>query len=197
MIGRRRSEGVSEIALLRAVGEGDADAAERLVARYWDDAYRVGFLLLHDQGAAEEVAQDALVSAIASIASFDLDRAFRPWLQRIAANKALDRLRQNRRRPELVVENAGAGARDSDEELADAIARDALPNELIQALARLDTDLRSAVVLRHLLDYEPREIAQIMGVPAATVRTRIHRGLMQLRDELSDDEGMRADERPG
>ena len=197
MAGTPASERAPETALLRAVAEGDAAAAEALVGRFWNDAYRVGFLLLHDQGAAEDVAQDALLGAIESIQSFDLGRPFRPWLERIAANKALDRLRRSRRRPELIVDQAEFGAWDSDAEAADAIAREALPDELMDALARLDSDFRSAIVLRHLLDYEPQEIAEMVGVHASTVRTRIHRGLTQLRNELINDEGVRADERLG
>jgi len=188
-------EHASETSLLRAVAGGDAVAANVLVARYWDDAYRVGFLLLHDQGAAEEIAQDALLSAVDSIGSFDPDRPFRPWLQRIAANRAVDRLRYRRRRPELIVEQAESGDLDSDA-VGDAIARDALSDDLLAALAVLGSEFRTAVVLRHLLDYEPQEIAEIVGVPATTVRTRIHRGLLQLRDALSE-EGARADERLG
>jgi RNA polymerase sigma-70 factor (ECF subfamily) len=183
-----------ETSLLRAVAAGSATAAHDLVAHYWDDAYRVGFLLLHDRGAAEEVAQDALLGAVDSIGSFDLDRPFRPWLQRIAANKALDRLRHKARRPELIVEQADADDRVSDA-IADAIAREALSDELLAALAALGPEFRTAVVLRHLLDYEPQEIAEIVGVPAATVRTRIHRGLLQLRNALRTEEGARADER--
>jgi RNA polymerase sigma-70 factor, ECF subfamily len=150
---------------------------------------------LHDQGAAEEIAQDALLSAVGSIGSFDPDRPFRPWLQRIAANRAVDRLRYRRRRPELIVEQAESGDLDSDA-VGDAIARDALSDDLLAALAVLGSEFRTAVVLRHLLDYEPQEIAEIVGVPATTVRTRIHRGLLQLRDALSE-EGARADERLG
>jgi RNA polymerase sigma-70 factor, ECF subfamily len=188
-------EHASETSLLRAVAGGDPVAANVLVARYWDDAYRVGFLLLHDQGAAEEIAQDALLSAVGSIGSFDPDRPFRPWLQRIAANRAVDRLRYRRRRPELIVEQAESGDLDSDA-VGDAIARDALSDDLLAALAVLGSEFRTAVVLRHLLDYEPQEIAEIVGVPATTVRTRIHRGLLQLRDALRE-EGARADERLG
>jgi RNA polymerase sigma-70 factor (ECF subfamily) len=187
----------TEAALLRSVAARKADAAEALVARFWDDAYRVAFLLLHDRGVAEEVAQDALLSAIQSIDTFDLDRPFGPWLQRIAANRAYDRLRSRRRRPELAVEDVEASTAGSDDAIADAIARQAISEELIEALAALDPEFRSAVVLRHLLDYEPREIAAIAGVPAATVRTRIHRGLLRLRDALTNEEGEHAHERVG
>jgi RNA polymerase sigma-70 factor (ECF subfamily) len=192
---RPASEHAAEAGLLRAVARGDAAAAHVLIARYWDDAYRVAFLLVHDQGAAEEIAQDALLRAVDSIGSFDLERPFRPWVQRIAANRAVDRLRYRGRRPELIVEQADLGEHDSDA-VADAVAREALSDELLAALAILGPEFRMAVVLRHLLDYEPQEIAEIVGVPATTVRTRIHRGLLQLRDALSE-EGARADERLG
>lgn len=153
--------------------------------------------MLSDRGVAEEVAQDALLGAIQSIDTFDLNRPFLPWLHRIAANRAYDRLRYQRRRPELVVEHVNDGTGKSDDAIADAIARQAVSEELTEALAALDPEFRSAVVLRHLLDYEPQEIAEMIGVPAATVRTRIHRGLLRLRDALTKKEGERAHERTG
>jgi RNA polymerase sigma-70 factor, ECF subfamily len=167
------------------------------LSRYWDDTYRIAFLLLSDRGVAEEVAQDVLLSAIQSIDTFDLNRPFLPWLQRIAANRAYDRLRSQRRRRELVVENLDACVGESDDVIADTIARQAVSEALTEALAALDPKFRSAAVLRHLLDYEPQEIAEIIGVPAATVRTRIHRGLLRLRDALTKNEGEKAHERTG
>jgi RNA polymerase sigma-70 factor, ECF subfamily len=183
--------------LLRSLAARDPGAAEALVESYWDEAYRIAFLLLYDRGTAEEVAQDALLRVIASIDTFDLTRPFRPWLQRIAANRAIDRLRSHRRRPELVVENVDLETGEADDVIADTIARQSLSDELSEALAVLDPDFRTAVVLRHALDYEPQEIAEMLGTPAATVRTRIHRGLLLLREALTKARGEEANERAG
>ena len=194
--GAKRGSSPSEATLIEAIRDGDADAAAELVRAYWTDAYRVAFLLIHDHGAAEELAQDALLAGIRSIETFDPNRPFLPWLERIAANGAYDRLRRDHRRPTLVSE-AGAASASTDDSIADELAHDALPEALVAALAALDVDHRTAVVLRHLLDYEPREIAEMTGVPAATVRTRIHRGLARLRVALLTEKGEVRDERAG
>jgi len=196
LAGTTRGSAPSEAPLIEAIKDGDADAAAELVRAYWTDAYRVAFLLLHDHGAAEEVAQDALLAGIRAIATFQPHRPFRPWLERIAANAAYDRLRRDQRRPSLVTE-AGADLESTDASIADELARNALPEALVAALAALDVDHRTAVVLRHLLDYEPQEIAAMSGVPAATVRTRIHRGLARLRAALLTEKGDVRDERAG
>lgn len=173
-----------ETPLLQAAADGSPKAIETLVRRYWDDAYRVAFLITHDQGAAEDLAQEAILSALGSLSTFDAERPFRPWLERIAVNKTRDWLRARQRRPELVVEETGSAA-PADKELADSIARTVLPEELMEALGRLDQPFRTVVVLRHLLDYSPAEIAQVLSVPPATIRTRLHRGLERLRADLT------------
>src|SRR5690349_23793298 len=106
--------------------------------------------MLQNREAAEEAAQDALLRAVRALDSFELDRPFRPWLNRIAANCAHDTLRRRSREPEL--RGVGVDAQQGgDDDLADWIARTALSAELEAGLASLSADMREAVVLRHLL----------------------------------------------
>jgi RNA polymerase sigma-70 factor (ECF subfamily) len=84
------------------------------------------------------------------------------------------------------VEEAGVGLSAGDDDLADEIARNSLPEDLESALAGLRPEFRVAVVLRHLLDYGPEEIAHIVGVTPGTVRSRVHRGLVALRAALAE-----------
>jgi RNA polymerase sigma-70 factor (ECF subfamily) len=181
-------QATSDQGLVRAATNGDAAAIEGLVVEFWPFAYRIAYLLLGERESAEEVAQDALLRAVTALDSFQPGRPFEPWLGRIAANCAYDAHRRSRRIPEPV-EDAEAGLTAGDDDLADEIARNSLPDELERALAALRPEFRVAVVLRHLLDYGPDEIAEIVGVGAGTVRTRIHRGLVALRTALAETQG--------
>lgn len=180
--------------LADAIEAGDEAAAEALVRAYWLDAFRVALYLTQDQGVAEDVAQESLLAAVRSISGFDRARPLRPWIERIAVNRSHDWLRRRRSRPELVVEMPPTNDPNADE-LADELAQGALPDELVGALGELDEDRRTAVVLRHLLDYRPSEIAAIVGASEGAVRSRIHRGLLQLRATLSDSRKEEHDER--
>src|SRR6266545_3510561 len=79
--------GDRELRTIRAAQRGSQDAIEELVRRYWPDAYLTALALLGDRLAAEDVAQDATLAAIGALDRFDRRRPFRPWLQRIVANR--------------------------------------------------------------------------------------------------------------
>jgi len=172
-----------EAALIRQARSGSADAVEALVRRHWDGAHRAAFLIVHDAGAAEDIAQEAMLAAVRSIDRFDRRRPFKPWLHRIVVNRSLDWLRARARRPEVSVEVTApvAGARVEGE------ASDVLSDELMRALAELDPDERALVVMRHLLGYRSPELGRMLGMPAATVRTRLARAIARLRELLEDE----------
>jgi RNA polymerase sigma-70 factor (ECF subfamily) len=170
------------------------------VRRHWRDAFRVAFLITSDNGLAEDLAQEATLRAIRRISTFDRSRELRAWIERIAANCAVDAMRQQQRRPELIVENLADDPLLADkhsDDLAQLLARSVPPDELMSALAVLDTNQRAAVILRHLLDYEPAEIASMVGASAGAVRSRIHRGLNELRAILESREERDHHERAG
>ena len=188
MAGFRSNQPGDDVAVAAALCRGEAEAARVLVERNWAPSYRLAFLVTQDHGAAEEVTQDALFAAIRAAADYDPDRPFRPWLNRIVANRANDWLRARMRRPVALVESRELETLEADE-TADALAEAAMPEELGAALARLNEQERAAVVFRHLLDLTPKEIAELMDVPAPTIRTWIHRGLTRLRLDLTNHEG--------
>jgi RNA polymerase sigma-70 factor (ECF subfamily) len=166
-----------EAALIRQARGGSPDAVEALVRRHWDGAHRAAFLIVQDAAAAEDIAQEAMLAAVRAIDQFDRRRPFRPWLHRIVVNRSLDWVRARRRRPEVSVQVADPGAasvqpREHARELSD---------ELMAALAALDPDERALIVLRHLLGYRASELARMLDLPAATVRTQLARALGRLR----------------
>ena len=162
----------SEGAHVRAAQRGSASAIEALFRLHWPRAYRTAWLVVHDAAAAEDIAQEAFISALRALDSFDRRRPFGPWLSRIVVNRAIDwtRARQLRAEAELV-------------EVA-AAAPPSLDGSLLAALAALPPEHRAVIVLRHLLEYTPGEIAELLGLPRGTVNSRLRRGLDSLKERV-------------
>jgi RNA polymerase sigma-70 factor (ECF subfamily) len=136
-------------------------------------------LIVRDLAAAEDVAQEAMLAALASLPRFRASRPFAPWLHRITVNKALDWTRARERRREVALD-----AKESPQ----GGPPDQLPEEIARALARLSEEDRAIVVLRHLWDYRASEIADMLDLSASTVRTRLQRALAAMRTDLEESE---------
>lgn len=157
---------------------------EALLDQHWDRLFRIAFLITRNESEAEDLAQDAVEKALRAQESFDHSRSIEPWLNRIAANAATDWLRAHRRLEIVEYDETWDVRMDAEGDLADEIAEQALPGPLIEALNGLSLEQRTVVVLRHVLDLGITDIAELLGVPAATVRTRHHRALEKLRKAL-------------
>src|SRR3954463_11607033 len=96
----RRSDG----ALVRAAQAGSSEAVEELFRRHWPAAHRSAWLVVHDAAAAEDIAQEAFVSALRALDRFDRRRPLAPWLHRIVVNRAIDFARARALRPETAAE---------------------------------------------------------------------------------------------
>jgi RNA polymerase sigma-70 factor (ECF subfamily) len=177
----------SEAALIRGVRAGSEADLEVLFRRHWPRAYRTALLIVHDHGAAEDIAQEGFLAALRHLDRFDVRRRFGPWLSRIVANRAIDwtRMRSARREtPAAELPEPAAGA-------ASPTATDREPDELpelLAALAHLTPDHRAVVVLRYVGDLSPGEISRALGIPRGTVNSRLRRGLDQLGTWLSPEE---------
>lgn len=169
----------SDAALIRAAQRGSADAFAELYRRHWPQTHRAAYLVLHDAAAAEDVAQEAFLSAVTHLDRFDRRRPLGPWLYRIAVNRALDWARAGARRGERG--DAGLDA------LAAAEAAPAVEPQLLAALRALSPDRRAVVVLRHLLGLTPKEIAAALEIPRGTVNSRLRRGLDEIEALLRRD----------
>jgi RNA polymerase sigma-70 factor (ECF subfamily) len=164
-----------DAALLRAVDRGDAAALSELFDRHWPALHRAAWLVCQDAQAAEDIAQEAFLSALARLDRFDRRRPLAPWLHRIAVNRAIDHVR------------ARAARREVDTAVPAAVAQPAravLADETTAALAALPPDQRAVVVLRHLLGYSPGEIAAMLDLPRGTVNSRLRRALDALAEVL-------------
>ena len=165
----------SEQRLIRAAREGSTEAFEALYRRSWPHAYRTAYLIVRDEAAAEDIAQEAFLRAIRSLDRFDRRRPFAPWLHRIVANRAIDWARARAHRRE--VGDAPLGA-------LTAAPAEAPDEDLAAALAGLPPEQRAVVVLRYLLGYTPGEIADLLELPRGTVNSRMRRALDALEGEL-------------
>ena len=170
MASRRRDER----ALVRSAQNGSSAAFEELFRLHWGRAHRAAYLVVHDAAAAEDIAQESFLAAVRNLDRFDRRRPFGPWLHRIVVNRAIDHARARALRAETELQ--------SDVPTADRFA--AAPDaKLLAAIARLPPEQRAVIVLRHLLEYTPGEIAAMLDLPRGTVNSRLRRGLDAMRGE--------------
>jgi len=165
----------SDAALVRDAQRGSEAAIEALFQRHWDDAYRAARVITQDAAAAEDIAQEAFLAALRALDRFDRRRPLRPWLHRIVVNRAIDHTRARALRREVAPDAL---------DVLPARAQPAELGELPAAIAGLEADQRAVVVLRHLLEFTPGEIAGILGIPRGTVNSRLRRALDALGEEL-------------
>ena len=164
--------GRDERAFVRAAQRGSASGIEALFRLHWPSAYRAAFLVVHDSGAAEDIAQESFLAAVRNLDRFDRRRPFGPWLHRIVVNRAIDWSRARALRPEAEQVDAPAPERPEHDD------------ELLRELGRLSPEHRAVIVLRYLLDYTPGEISELLGLPRGTVNSRLRRGLDSLKERL-------------
>jgi RNA polymerase sigma-70 factor (ECF subfamily) len=163
--------------LVESARRGDLGAFEQLVRRYQADVWRLAFHLVHDDGMADDVTQDAFVRAFRFLRRYRAEAKFSTWLFTIARNCAMDELRRATRRRRT--------KRRAEVE-ADAVAADHnISIEIKEAVAALPLDLREPVVLIDMLGLPYREVARMLRVPEGTVKSRVHRARELLVERLS------------
>jgi RNA polymerase sigma-70 factor (ECF subfamily) len=151
------------------------------VHRYQAQVRRVCRAVTGEEHDADDAAQDAFLSALDRIETYDRSRPFGPWLMRIAANAGIDLLRRrNVRRSEVLDESLAAG---TSSPVVDA-GRSELRERIGQALAQLPERQRIAVTLFDLEGYAHAEIAQVLGVPEGTARSDVFHARRKLRELL-------------
>jgi RNA polymerase sigma-70 factor (ECF subfamily) len=175
--------------LIAAFVAGQTDAFGALVVRYQQRL--IGSLtgVLGSSEDACDVAQDAFVLAFQNLAAFRGGSAFYSWLYRIALNAAASR---KRRRQHVTTSLDGGDSRLGDPPDLDPASQPDYVMEVDErrqlvrrALAELAEDFRTVLVLKEMDGLKYEEIAEIVGVPLGTVRSRIHRARLELRDRLS------------
>jgi len=177
-----------DVALVGQAVRGELAAFNQLVERHQDHLFALVYRLVPDRDQAADAVQEAFLSAYRNLASFR-GGSVKSWLGRIAINAAMDIQRARRRRPsqpypELEDESWQPPAESDVEPEHQALAVER-SRVLAAALAALPFDQRNCIVLYDVDGYDYGEIARIMGVSVGTVKSRIHRGRLVLRNALT------------
>ncbi len=177
-------------ALVERALAGDLDAFNELVGLYQNYLFSLVVRVVNDREAAADAVQEAFFNCYRNLARFHGD-SFRSWLTRIALNAATDVLRHRKRRPadpypewedDSWQPPAGEEASPEREAMRRNTAR-----VLSEALAHVTADQRTAIVLYDVEGFDYQEIADMTGVSLGTVKSRIHRGRLALRELLAGD----------
>ncbi len=156
---------------------------DELVREHLDSVYRVAFSVVRDSALAEDVAQDAILKAWKALPTFRGESSMRSWVLRITHNTAISTLRRRReelRDPALLPEKESRSSTET--EAVQHLSIEAFE----EALNQLDELSRSIIVLREIEGLPYEEIAELVGVPLPTVKTRLLRGRRVLAAALSD-----------
>lgn len=182
-----------EADLIRYATGGDQDAFRQLWEAHHVAALAAALRLCHQRALAEEITQGAFLLAWRGLTHFQQGRPFRPWLMRILYRHALDVMEKQRTylRPlsldEALASEVPASSHDHLEQ-PDAQARVAEREVVRQALAQLNADQRRVIALRYGADLTEGDIAQVLGWPVGTVKSRLNRARARLRVLLSEEE---------
>lgn len=182
----------TEIDLVNKAARGDLDAFNQLVLSNQDLAYRHAYAMLNDPWLAEEAVQDGFVKAFQNISGFR-GGSFRAWLMRIVTNTVYDMLRQSRRRPvqPLFPEDDEGESVESPKWLTDPAAKveEAVEwseevKQVYEALDELANIYREIIILIDLQDFDYEEAAQALNIPIGTVKSRLARARLYLKEKL-------------
>jgi len=185
-------EQLSDLERARCILTGDAGAALLVTQRSNQRLFRVAWSILRSRPEAEDAVQSGYLKAFAAMGSFQGAASLSTWLTRIVINEALERRRRRNREIELAGESVvmideyrDKLMRGSSPPLADgSIAREQIRQLLEQAIARLPNDFRLAFVLCEIEGSSIEDAAEILGIPAATVKTRRLRARRRLQQDL-------------
>ena len=166
---------------MRAAQAGDRAALDALLRRHYDRIFGVCRRLTGNDADAADAAQEALLAVVRGLPRFDGRAAFSTWVYRIANNAAIDELRRRGRRPDPGLPEVEHERRDPGPELGTSLADRVVLDQALQSIA---PDFRACVVLRDQLGMDYAEIAETLGIPPGTVRSRIARGRAALADAL-------------
>ena len=168
-----------DAALVLRCREGDRDAFEQLVIRYQKPVFNVALRMLRDRQDALDVAQTSFLKAFEHLADYDPAFRFYSWLYRIAINESLNALALRKPRGELDANTAdGSPGPDRDAE------GDQTLQAIEDALMLLSPDQRTVVVARHITQLSYEDIAEALGLPEKTVKSRLHSARERLREHL-------------
>ncbi len=183
--------------LIERINAGETGLLEELISRYEDRVYNLAYRMVGSREDAEDVLQDTFINVIRALDRFQGRSSFSTWLYRIAANTALTRLRKQGRKvkgEDEFLDNVYAvqQAARSGEKLSDWSnnpVRELLDDEAMQimnqAIEEMPEIYRAVFVLRDIEELSTAEVADVLDLSKAAVKSRLHRARVYLRNELS------------
>jgi RNA polymerase sigma-70 factor, ECF subfamily len=174
----------------------DYAAFEQLLDRYEDKIFRLAYRFVRNESEAKEILQDTFLTIWRKLETFKGDSQFSSWLYRVAANTALMRLRSQRRHPEVSTEDLPIGYLDNYGQLPPVIdnwakrpdeelASDELRRHIQSAVDALPEIYRTVFLIRDVEGLSTEETAEVLQISVPTVKTRLHRARIALRDAIS------------
>ena len=163
---------------------GDADAFEQLVVAYRDQVFRLALRMCGNEADADEVAQEAFLSAWKALPNFRGDSRFSTWLYQLTSHAAIDLMRREKRQiaAEDITEVSAPDPGPSPQQQAE---RSETRQAVRDAMGQLSPEYRQIVVLRFLQELSYEEIAAALKLPPGTVKSRLNRAKAQLRGILA------------
>jgi len=179
--------------LIAACLGGDPSAFGELVRRYQDRLFHTVFRLVDNQEDAQDVVQETFLNAYQSLDGFKGDALLFTWLYRIAVNTAISLKRKRKATVSIEAGRNGEQTIDpadvSDESRpGHALERAEREKRVRQALSRLSPEHRAVLVMKDMEGQKYETMAEILGVPIGTIRSRLHRARLELRELLEQDE---------
>ena len=178
-VGRYFAKEEDDATLVLRCREGDRDAFEQLVIRYQKPVFNVALRMLHDRQDALDVAQTTFLKVFEHLADYDPAFRFYSWLYRIAINESLNALALRKPRGEL--DGNTADERPGPDRAAEG---DQALAAIEDALMQISPELRTVTVLRHITQMSYADIAEALGLPEKTVKSRLHSARELLREHL-------------
>src|SRR5258705_2140247 len=169
---------------------GDAESFNQLILRWERPIYALAYRTIGREEDARDVCQEPFLRAFRALPGFRGQAKFSSWLYRIALNLCRDWMRRERRTPivqapEDVDLMEMAAATEPSESIENLVARKDLTRVVERAMARLPEEQRTAIILKEYQGLTFQEIADLVGCPLSTVKTRLYQGLTVLRRELA------------
>lgn len=183
---------MDEPALIQAAQKGDLDSFNTLILHYQDTVFNTALRLTGDEDMAEDAAQEAFISAFRSISTFR-GGSFKAWMMRMVTNACYDEFRRRKRRPTVPLEpdTAEGEENESPKWLADPnltpseqFEADEVEHAIQHCLDALPTEFRSVVVLADIQGMDYTEVAAAAQVPLGTIKSRLARARLRLRECL-------------
>jgi RNA polymerase sigma-70 factor (ECF subfamily) len=185
---------MDEAERIQAAKRGDLEAFNRLILDYQDQVYNLAFRILGDPQAADDAAQEAFISAYKGLRRYR-GGSFRAWILRIVTNACYDELRRIKRRPAIGLEDLNPLDEPEETDSSGVLATDIgdpeseahqaeLARALEECLRGLPDEFRVVAVLVDVQGYDYQEASQVMRTPLGTVKSRLARARLRLRDCL-------------